>query len=178
MAGQRQPTNLLMLRGKKHFTKAELEERLAREVNAPADRVSPPGYLTGKQKQQFIDLACDLLDIGIMANLDCDALARYVQSQCKYLEYDRCVNRLLDRLGQEGKDKHGAEREQALVGAMIALSDALKTYENLRDKAFKQCRQAAADLGLTISSRCRLVVPKKEKRDDPNAGLFGDEEVG
>jgi len=31
------------------------------------------------------------------------------------------------------------------------------------DKAFKQCRQSANDLGLTISSRCRLVVPKVEE---------------
>lgn len=30
-----------------------------------------------------------------------------------------------------------------------------------QDKLFKQCRQASSDLGLTISSRCRLVIPKK-----------------
>lgn len=31
-----------------------------------------------------------------------------------------------------------------------------------QDKLFKQCRQASSDLGLTISSRCRLVIPKKD----------------
>ena len=30
----------------------------------------------------------------------------------------------------------------------------------MQDKAFKQVRAAASDLGLTISSRCRLVVPQ------------------
>ncbi|MGN7308777.1 P27 family phage terminase small subunit, partial [Bacillus subtilis] len=34
-----------------------------------------------------------------------------------------------------------------------------------QDKFFKQCRQAASDLGLTISSRCKLVVPKKEEKE-------------
>lgn len=31
-----------------------------------------------------------------------------------------------------------------------------------QDKLFKQCRQASSDLGLTISSRCKLVIPKKD----------------
>ena len=39
----------------------------------------------------------------------------------------------------------------------------LEKYENLRDKALKQCRACASDLGLTISSRCKLVAPKAEE---------------
>ncbi|MEC0352493.1 P27 family phage terminase small subunit, partial [Bacillus subtilis] len=31
-----------------------------------------------------------------------------------------------------------------------------------QDNLFKQCRQASSDLGLTISSRCKLVIPKKD----------------
>jgi P27 family predicted phage terminase small subunit len=34
---------------------------------------------------------------------------------------------------------------------------------NNQDKLFKQCRSSAMDLGLTISSRCKLVVPKAEE---------------
>ncbi len=30
-----------------------------------------------------------------------------------------------------------------------------------QDKLFKQCRQVSGDLGLTIFSRCKLVIPKK-----------------
>ena len=47
----------------------------------------------------------------------------------------------------------------------------LEKLENLRDKALKQCRGAAADLGLTISSRCRLVVPKPPEA--PKENKFG-----
>ena len=38
----------------------------------------------------------------------------------------------------------------------------------IQDRCFKQCRQSAADFGLTVSSRCRLVVPKpaEEKKEN------------
>ncbi len=157
MAGPRQPTNLLMLKGKKHFTKAELEERLKKEVAAPANNIAPPTYLTKTQKQKFIDIACDLLDIGIMANLDCDALARYIQSEDKYLEYNKLVNKTL---------RAGIGDTQAVI--------MLEKLEGLRDKALKQCRSSAADLGLTISSRCKIVVPKGKAPEDKNARMFGD----
>jgi len=41
------------------------------------------------------------------------------------------------------------------------------TYSDLlvnQDKLFKQCRSTAIDLGLTITSRCKLVMPKKEEK--------------
>ena len=39
----------------------------------------------------------------------------------------------------------------------------------MRSRVFKECRQGAADFGLTVSSRCRLVVardtePPKENK--------------
>lgn len=161
MAGQRQPTNLVMLKGKKHFTKEELEQRQQSEIHAPSDNIAPPSYLkTTKQKQKFIDLACELIDIGIMSNLDCDALARYIQSEEKYLKYDKLVTQMLRKASN-------AEKAAALVAV-------LEKLENLRDKALKQCRAAAGDLGLTISSRCRLAVPEAPKQEDPNADMFGD----
>ena len=41
----------------------------------------------------------------------------------------------------------------------------------LQDRYFKQCRQGAADFGLTVSSRCRLVVPKADK-ETPKENKF------
>ncbi|MFS1511918.1 hypothetical protein VQL36_05705 [Chengkuizengella sp. SCS-71B] len=34
-----------------------------------------------------------------------------------------------------------------------------------QDKYFSQCRAAASDLGLTISTRCKLVIPKQEVKE-------------
>ena len=46
-----------------------------------------------------------------------------------------------------------------------------------QDKLFKQCRQTATDLGLTITSRCKIVLPKtkeeKKKPQNESEALFG-----
>lgn len=76
MAGQRQPIALVEMKGKKHLTKAEIEARKNSEVVAPNDKVKPPSYLTQDQKKRFRKLAKELLEIKLIANVDCDALAR------------------------------------------------------------------------------------------------------
>ena len=58
MAGQRQPTDLVVMKGKKHLTKAEIEARKNAEVVAPNDKVKPPAYLTPEQKKKFRDNFC------------------------------------------------------------------------------------------------------------------------
>ena len=147
MAKPRQPIALIEYKGRKHLTKQEVAQRQAGEVQAPANNVKPPGYLSTSQKKEFRKIAGVLLAIGIMSDLDCDALGRYVQSQEKYVQYDNMVNQII------------ASMDDDLESNCVLL----EKYENLRDKALKQCRACASDLGLTISSRCKLVAPKAEE---------------
>lgn len=86
MAGQRQPTDLVVMNGRKHLTKAEIEARKNAEVTAPCDKVRPPSYLTPEQKKQFRKIAKELLEIKLISNLDCDALARLLIAQTQYIE--------------------------------------------------------------------------------------------
>lgn len=86
MAGQRQPIALIQAKGKKHLTKAEIAERERTEVKAPADKVTPPPYLTPSQKKIFRKIAKDLREIDLISNLDVEALARLVIAQEKYRE--------------------------------------------------------------------------------------------
>lgn len=146
MARPRKPANVIEMAGKTHLSKADLEKRKNSEVKAEADNVHPPGYLNDEQATAFERIANELLRIGILSNLDCDALARYIQSSDKYQRYDALVNETLDKASDFDR-----------AAAVVAI---LEKFEGLRDKAFKQCRAAASDLGLTISSRCKLVVPK------------------
>ena len=142
MAGARQPTALVELKGKKHFTKAELEERKNSEVSAEADNIVPPGYLTKKQAGEFFALADELKRCEIMTNLDCDALARFVVARSDYAGYVKLVRSIpktVDNLQE------------------------LKEADKLKRGAFLDCNTAAKELGMTISSRCKLVVPKKEE---------------
>ena len=147
MAKPRQPIALIEYKGRKHLTKQEVAQRQAGEVQAPANNVKLPEYLSASQKKEFGKIAGVLLEIGIMSDLDCDALGRYVQSQEKYVQYDNMVNQILS----------------SIDGDLESNCVLLEKYENLRDKALKQCRACASDLGLTISSRCKLVAPKAEE---------------
>ena len=42
---------------------------------------------------------------------------------------------------------------------------------SLANKYFTMCRQTAGDCGLTITSRCKIILPKK-KEVDSNDDLF------
>ena len=142
MAGARQPTSLVELKGKKHFTKAELAERKNAEVDADTDNIVPPDYLTKKQASEFLALSDELKRCEIMTNLDCDALARFVVARSDYADYVKLVRSIpktVDNLQE------------------------LKEADKLKRGAFLDCNTAAKELGMTISSRCKLVVPKKEE---------------
>ena len=149
MAGPRQPIDLLEYKGNKHLTKAETEARRAAEVKAPAPqskRVKPPAYLPKSLHKKFRSLAKQLIEIGILAEIDYDCLARYLLAEQAYLAVTEQVNR-------------------AIANQAISLLDDLSKTQT---RYFNQCSRAAADLGLTISSRCRLAVPKPP--EDPAEG--------
>lgn len=165
MAGQRQPIELVKAKGKKHLTKAEIEERERTEVKAPADKVTAPAYLTASQKKAFKKIVKQLREINLVANLDVDALARLVVAQEKFTEVTLELNKqplmVTIDVPTGRKDKAGEPifRQQDIVNGEV------ERLALLQDRYFRQCRQGAADFGLTISSRCRLVVPKKQ--DEP-----------
>lgn len=135
----RQPISLIEAKGKKHLTKEEIAERKATEVKAPNDKIRAPSYLDKDLKKEFNKIAKELKEIDIISNLDIDALARFIIARKLYIEIT-----------------------QQLVEKPSLLLD--KDTVGIQDKFFKQCRSAASDLGLTISSRCKLVVPKKEEK--------------
>lgn len=158
MAGQRQPIDLLIYKGKKNLTKKEIKERKAQEIKAPNDKVNAPSYLPEELKKEFDEIASELINIGIMSNLDNDALARFLLSKKMYLDVTESLLKI-NPITPEGE----------------ANEDYNKLL-NSQDKLFKQSRAAASDLGLTISSRCKLVIPKSkdEKPKTRQEKKFGD----
>lgn len=84
MARPREPIDLIVAKGKKHLSESEVSERRASEVAPCADDLSPPSYLTAKQKAHFKKLAGQLDKIKIMGETDTETLARYVTAQSLY----------------------------------------------------------------------------------------------
>ena len=154
MAGRHKiPASIIEMRGKSHLSKEEIRKRKEEEIKVDSDKVKAPSYLPPDLKREFNKIAKDLLEVGLITNLDVDTLARYVQSKKLYLEL---TNKLLEN-----------------PNIMIEEKDILIQ----QDKLFKQCRQTATDLGLTITSRCKIVLPKtkeeKKKPQNESEALFG-----
>ena len=63
MARSREPTNLIEAKGRKHLTKAEIEERQESEIKVPTDRIEAPVYLTTELKEEFNKIAKQLTDL-------------------------------------------------------------------------------------------------------------------
>ena len=146
MANQRQPIQLIKAKGKKHLTKNEIEERTNSEIPPITDGIAPPDYLNEVQKKRFQAVAEDLQALEIMGKTDCDALARYVVVEERFEVASKTL-----------QDPEVLADPEKTVSATLAL-----------EKCFKMCRAAAGDLGLTISSRCKLLVPKAPEDKKPN----------
>ncbi|MBO7207877.1 MAG: phage terminase small subunit P27 family [Kiritimatiellae bacterium] len=143
MAGQRQPIELVLAKGNKHLTKAEIEARRKSEIGPLSGDITPPAYLTKKQKAEFNTIAGQLQELKIIGETDVDALARYIVANTFY------VNAVKKMRTKEVRDD----------------PELFASWLKVQEKMFNQCRQSANDLGLTISSRCRLVVPAAEKTE-------------
>ena len=157
MAGPRQPIELVIAKGKKNLTKEEIAERRASEVAPCADDLTPPSYLTAAEKKRFAKLADQLAKIKIMGETDTETLARYVTAQGLYEQAVRDLRKL-----QKARPK------ESDPSTLMAWAEMLDKLDKRQDRYFKQAQTAAAALGLTISSRCKLVAPVKEEAPKEN----------
>lgn len=145
MGRNAQPAALLIMKGKTHYSKAYLEERMAREVKVPLDNVEPPDYLTGKKdRAEFAEIAGKLKACGIFTELDVDVLARYILSRNLYLVY---TSKLVKTV------KSGSIED-------------MQRLQRLQSQAFKQCQETCSALGMSITSRCKIQVPQVENEED------------
>lgn len=139
----RQPINLVLLKGNKHLTKAEIADRQEREIKAPADKITVPSYLPKELRSDFKKIATELKRIELMSNLDLDSLARFLLSREQYVRTSVLLR------------EHDPVEDHYMYGKLLANVNIL----------FNQSKAAAADLGLTITSRCKLLVPKAKKTE-------------
>lgn len=158
MARPRQPIDLIAQKGRKHLTITEYAERKNSEVTAASDNVKPPAFLSKKEREKFEEIAKQLIDLKIMTNLDCDVLARYIRAETEYIKLSRQLQKI-----KFVPDKNSMIPEDAQLKEQYAEYNYLSKIQN---RAMKACNENARELGLTISSRCRLVIPK-EKEEKP-----------
>lgn len=160
MAGRnKQPLSVIQGKGRSnHLTKQVIKERQAQEdaMRGYTDNIVAPSYLTKKQKEEFDSIANELIRLGIFSNLDVDSLARYIDSKTQYLQLIRDLKKIkpTEMVEVEGKKK------------AIANEDYPKLMR-VKNTLFNECRAAASDLGLSITSRLKLVIPKQDDNNKP-----------
>ena len=140
MAGPRQPINLVVHNGKKHLTKTEIEERKSKEIQAKSDAIYPPSFLSNDELiKAFNNYARELESIGIISNLDCGVLGRHVVYE---YQWEKVTAKLIT---------------DEVDGEYIEMV-------KLQERLHKMAHQTANSLGLNISSRVKLVIPKMEEK--------------
>lgn len=139
MSGRRQPTNVVKANGRKHLSQAEEAERRAGEVQAPPpESLDPPKWLPKKLHKEFSAMADRLAKLELYSDFDQDVLGQY------YLCRDRW----------QAADKKAAKAIRAND------DEQARAWTTVQGSYFKQARQCAESMGLSVSSRCKLVVPK------------------
>lgn len=160
MAGRpKEPIDLIIAKGKKHLSKQEIEERKNNEIKVDYTNVIAPEYLTKKEKEEFDRITNILLDIGIMTELDEDCLAQYIVAKTSYIKYTKEIRKLENELSKA--------KEIPKKNIILEQIDLYLKYQN---RSLKQCRLCASDMGLSISSRCKLVLPPS--KDPPKENKF------
>ena len=154
MGRNKEPVSLILAKGKSHHITQKIEEERRRsELPVIADNINPPDFLNDDEKAKFRQIADILNELGIMSDLDCDVLGRYIKSQSDWEKYSEFVGNTQKSLKQ-AFDENDIEN----IGFYTNI---LSKYEGLRAKAFSQCQTCASSLGLTITSRCKIVMPQK-----------------
>lgn len=156
MAGRnKQPLQVIQGKGRSnHLTKDEIKNRQNHEekMRGFTDKVKPPSYLTAAQKKEFEQIADELIRLEIFSNLDVDSLARYLDSKHQYLQLVKDMKKI--------KPTEVVETES---GKKVTIAnDDYPKLARVKNTLFNECRAAAGDLGLTITSRLKLVIPQSE----------------
>lgn len=187
MPGKRRPmaVNMAVVQsgGGKHWTKSEIEDRKSCEVKMPKPKaLTPPTWLSDPGKKLFRKYAKQLLAFpaGMVSTLDTGTLARYCDCELSYAEASKhksvwmeTATRMLADLSASTALVRSSSDIQRLEMAYEGAKTQLDFWTGQMVKYEKLARGCATEMGLTITSRCRLVVPESgaESEEDPLAAL-------
>lgn len=151
MPGKRLPTDVVKSRGRKHLSRAEEEERRRQELHVePPETATPPKWLPKELRKEFKKLGGMLIPLGLYTELDADVLAQFLLCRERWL----------------AADAHAAECIEH------GITDQAAKWTSTQGTYFKQCRQCAEAMGLSVTSRCKLVIPQSEEQEEDEFTAF------
>jgi P27 family predicted phage terminase small subunit len=152
MSGRkRKSVELMLVEGKSHLTKKEIENRRKNEnaIKPKDDNTGCPSWIKDKlAKSEYRRISQALKELNLLTNLDVNTLGSYCIAYANYL---KATEQLQDQpLLIEMTNKSGYTNvvENPLIRIQLKYSDEMKKH--------------ASEMGLTINSRLKLVVPKQD----------------
>ena len=146
------PSEYAKNHGSKNWTKAELKEKAETEVVLDNESIEPSTFLPKEHHERFQWFVSEFADMGILNNVDGDALSRYIMADFNYWK----VNDQLE--------------------SMDVAEEGYSRLSNVQNRYFNQAIALSKELGLTMAARGKL---KRETNDDtkkeqsPEEKLFG-----
>ena len=161
MAGRKkQPLSVINGKGKsKHITKAVEKDRQEQEdaMKGFTDNIEPPSWLLAAQKKEFMRVAEELVRLNIFSNLDVDFLAMYIDSKDEHVKLTKSLRKLKKTINIDSPD--GTKE--------IVANENYMKLRRTKNLTFNECKSAASELGLSITSRLKLIIPKTDEDKAP-----------
>ena len=150
MGRAKKPVALL---DKSNLTKAEKEERLEQEEKMKCEcDMKAPSYLSKDAKKEFNRIVKEMQLIegidDLLSNLDLGVLAIYANAYDNYVKLTKQID--VEGITTEYTNKAGATN--TVINASV----------QAQQKYIDVIMKCSAKLGLSISDRLKLVVPKQE----------------
>ncbi|MEB4861147.1 phage terminase small subunit P27 family [Priestia megaterium] len=143
-----------------HISNEEKEARkeVEAKLKAPNDKLKAPKFLDENAKKEWKRIVGDLIDLEIIANIDMATLAMYCDA---YSRYQEATAHIIE---------HGTTVEHVNTSGNV--NEVVSPHVTVQLKYADVIRKCASDLGLTISSRLKLVAPKLGEGDDNEYSKF------
>ena len=180
MARQRRPMSVNLSNPKNHYTKAQIESRESSEAKVPRPKsLKCPKWLGKEPAKLFRSYAKGLIANLPVSELDTLTLARMCDAEWSYAEaskhkscYLLMASQILDAEAEKGSSNDilaNAAAGQDHMAVYKTCQEQIAYWSKQMSLFEKFARGAASDLGCTITSRCRLVVPQtgESEEEDP-----------
>lgn len=163
MGRNAKPIELLLIQGKKHLTKNEIEQRQQAEkkFKPRSNNIKPPSWLDDLARKEFKRIVKELQEIELITNVDVNALAAYCDA---YSDYVSCT-RIIQEEGLMVEYTNKAAETNKVPHPLLTKKKQLH----------EQMKSLATEFGLTPSSRAKIALPKQEEKEKTEEEkLFGD----
>ena len=145
--------NTILAEGNKaHLTKEEIEARKDTESKLKTDReqLIAPKWLSTAAKKEFTRVVIELTRLDLVDNLDLSILAIYCDAHSKYIELCKTIK--VEGLTIKHTNKAGET------------NTVISPHVQIQQKYIDVIMKCSTKLGLSISDRLKLVIPKLNEK--------------